>query len=58
MPEFTQEDKTSFRHIVVHFNSNEEVDNFFKAIGQSHTDKTRSIWYPDQENMDTDTRRY
>lgn len=58
MPEFKQEDKTSHRHVVVHFRSDEDVEEFFALIGQTCTDKTRSIWYPKQENMDTESKRY
>lgn len=58
MPEFNQQDKTSFRHVVVHFTCQEDAEKFFALIGQPSTDKTRSIWFPPQENMDTENRRY
>ena len=58
MPEYNQEDKTSFRQIKVHFNSNEDVEEFFKKIDQSFTDKTKSIWFPKQERLDTESKRY
>lgn len=58
MPEFNQEDKTSFRHVIVHFNDQDAVDEFFKAINQSFTDKTKSVWFPPQERMDTESKRY
>lgn len=46
MPEFEQEDKTAARRIIVNFKSDADVEAFGKAIGQSMTDKTRSIWFP------------
>jgi len=58
MPEFKQDDKTSFRHVIVHFENNDDLTEFFSIIGQSHTDKTKSIWFPEQENMDTESKRY
>ncbi len=58
MPEFDQGDKTSFRHVIVHFENNDDVAEFFSIIGQSHTDKTNSIWFPEQENKDTESKRY
>jgi ParB-like chromosome segregation protein Spo0J len=58
MPEFEQNDKTSFRHVIVHFENNDDLTEFFSIIGQSHTDKTKSIWFPEQENMDTEAKRY
>ena len=58
MPEFNQQDKTSFRHVIVHFENNDDVAEFFSIIGQGHTDKTKSIWYPEQQTMDTESKRY
>tara|TARA_R110000824_G_scaffold283333_1_gene471718 strand:- start:2182 stop:2820 length:639 start_codon:yes stop_codon:yes gene_type:complete len=58
MPEFTQDDKTSFRHVIVHFKNDDDVKEFFSTIGQSHTEKTNSIWHPEQQNMNTESKRY
>ncbi|MFM2015650.1 MAG: hypothetical protein RIQ51_1140 [Bacteroidota bacterium] len=58
MPEFNQPDKTSFRHVIVHFENNDDAAEFFSIIGQGHTDKTKSIWYPEQQDMDTESKRY
>lgn len=58
MPEFDQKDKTSHRSVIVHFESDDDVTEFFSIIGQGHTDKTKSIWYPEQQNMDTESKRY
>lgn len=58
MPEFEQGDKTSFRHVIVHFDLPDDVAEFFSIIGQSDTGQTKSIWFPEKENMDTESRRY
>src|SRR5690606_30946962 len=50
MPEFDQEDATSFRHIVVHFEDQESVNEFFNLIKQKSTANTKSIWYPEKKN--------
>ena len=52
MPEFEQEDKTSYQSIHVHFKNAEEVTEFGKLIGQSLTNKTNSIWYSQREQID------
>lgn len=58
MPEFSQENRQSKRKIIVHFDSDEAVADFFEKIGQSFTPKTRSIWHPEQEWHDTESKRY
>jgi hypothetical protein len=58
MPEYSNEDKQSFRHVIVHFEDEEAVSEFFGKIGQNYTDKTKSIWYPPQQNMDTKSKTY
>jgi hypothetical protein len=49
MPEFVQEDVTSFRRIIVHFACQDDVDSFAELIGQRLGDKTRAIWYPEAQ---------
>lgn len=58
MPEFKQEDKDSFRNVIVHFDSEEDAAEFFKLIGQNDTGKTKTVWFPPQERMDTESKRY
>lgn len=58
MPEFNQPDTQSFRHVVVHFNTPEDVENFFKIIGQEDTGRTKSIWFPAIERNNTEAKRY
>lgn len=47
MPEFEQEDKTSFRSIRVHFRNQEDVTEFASVINQNITGGMKSIWYPE-----------
>ncbi len=47
MPEFFQEDLTSYRKIVIHFRNNEDVKKFAELIGQKITPKQPSLWYPE-----------
>lgn len=49
MPEFVQEDLTSWKSIIVHFESDEDMKLFATLIGKKLTYKTRSIWYPEAE---------
>lgn len=58
MPEFEQEDKTSEFSLIVHFASKRDAEAFAKLVKQSITDKTKSIWYPAQKRMDTESKRY
>jgi hypothetical protein len=58
MPDFSQEDKRSFRHIIVHFDNEEDCKKFFNLIDQNDTGETKSIWFPPQDRMDTESKRY
>ena len=58
MPEFDQDDKTSFRHVIVHFENNEDAKEFFSIIGQSYTDKIKSTWFPVKEYVSHKLDRY
>jgi len=46
MPEYSTEDLGSFRSMLVHFESPEDVVSFGDLIGQKITTKTRSLYYP------------
>jgi hypothetical protein len=48
MPEFNQPDNSAFRQIIVSFDNQEGVDEFARRIGQSLTNKTKSVWFPDR----------
>jgi hypothetical protein len=48
MPEFEMT-SDKYRSIIVHFASQEDLENFCSTIGQDVTDKTKFIWYPEKE---------
>lgn len=49
MPEFHGEDQMGVKQLTVNFQTMEHYQLFCLAIGQKLTDKTKSIWYPEQE---------
>jgi hypothetical protein len=49
MPEFDQPDREPFKTITVHFDSQEDVDQFAALVEQKITLKTRYVWYPFKE---------
>lgn len=58
MPEFDQEDLSSFKKVIVHFRNEEDFNEFFRLLKQPHTDTTKSIWYPELERRNTEAKRY
>lgn len=58
MPEFVQEDLTSFRKIVVHFRNAEDVEMFANLIRQKISPKQPSLWYPQWINRRYADKRY
>lgn len=58
MPEFIQEDLTSFRKIVIHFRNQEDVDKFSTLIQQKITPKQKSLWFPQLEIRRYSDKRY
>ncbi len=58
MPDFSQKDTTSKRHIIVHFEDDVDAESFFSLIGQTDTGKTKSIWHPYKQQRETESKRY
>tara|TARA_R110000796_G_scaffold27504_1_gene75797 strand:- start:2297 stop:2911 length:615 start_codon:yes stop_codon:yes gene_type:complete len=58
MPEYDQPNAESFRHCTVHFENEDDAQEFFSLIGQTNTGKTNSIWHPQKERRDTESKRY
>lgn len=48
MPSYDSENQEAFRSLHIHFKDQEGVDAFIKLMDQVVTEKTRSLWYPDQ----------
>jgi ParB-like chromosome segregation protein Spo0J len=49
MPEFEQPDQMPHRTIHMHFDDDQAVMDFARIIGQSVSDKTKSLWYPERK---------
>lgn len=58
MPEFDQEDQNAFRSIKINFASEEDVKEFSQLLGQTITDKTRFLWFPEQKKITMDDKAY
>lgn len=51
MPEFEQENQLGLKQIIVHFESEEDVQSFANLVQQPITMKTKYIWYPQQDKL-------
>ena len=49
MPEFNQPNNGAYRQVIVSFEDEAGVEEFFKLINQPFSDKTKSVWFPDRE---------
>lgn len=49
MPEFVQEDLTPFKSLIVHFETQEDLDKFSELVGRKLYTTTQSIWFPEEE---------
>jgi hypothetical protein len=58
MPEFSLEDLTPVRSIIVHFETVGDVALFEALIGQSLGRELRSVWYPEAEITRLADKRY
>lgn len=46
MPEFVQNKQEPFSTLICRFETQQDLDDFAKLIGQKLTPKTKSIWFP------------
>tara|TARA_R110000782_G_C14807523_1_gene412452 strand:- start:2444 stop:2713 length:270 start_codon:yes stop_codon:yes gene_type:complete len=58
MPEFQQYQKEAYHKIIIRFDSEEELQNFAKLIGQDINNKTKSIWHPKLKFANHFNKRY
>ena len=58
MPEYIQEDLTPLRTLLVHFEKEEDVEQFSKLLNQPITGLTKSMWYPQLTIQRLVTKRY
>ena len=52
MPEYDNEDMNYYRSFKIHFNNQEDLDEFIEKTGLQITEKTRSTVYPKPERLD------
>lgn len=50
MPDFVQEEKKSFRSVVIRFRTESDYNEFSKLIEQELSIDSKSIWYPELNN--------
>jgi hypothetical protein len=58
MPEFIQDDLSPYRSISVHFRNEADIADFTEKLGQSVTDRTKSMWHPELERNNYQDDRY
>ena len=58
MPEFTENDKTAYRSIIIHMKDEDAVEKFRKLIALNITDKTKYIWFPFVPREDLESKRF
>src|SRR3989304_5294365 len=58
MPEFVQEDLMPWRTVYVHFENQEDLDEFAKITNHKFTNETKYIWFPIIERMRLSDCRY
>jgi hypothetical protein len=46
MPSFTQEEKKTYKQVIMSFRNEEDFQDFQEKIGQKLTMKTKSAWHP------------
>lgn len=58
MPQFSLEDLTPYKTMYVHFSSPGDIQAFSDLIGQTVTERTRSVWVPEAEIGRYANKRY
>lgn len=58
MPEFVQEKQRPFAKIIFRFETEKDLDEFSKLIGQKLTKKTKSAWFPQLIRGINSNKRY
>lgn len=58
MPEYEHEDQTPFRSLLVHFASQQDLDEFLELVDQTVTERTKYIWYPELKHATFMNKRW
>lgn len=57
MPEYEGKDPC-YRKIVVNFDDDQSVRDFYKIIGQEYSEKAKFVWHPYKERRDLESQRW
>jgi hypothetical protein len=49
MPEYDQNDAKEYKKLIVNFKTKEDYEKFAELVEQTLTEKTKTIWYPEQK---------
>lgn len=58
MPEYENEDKSSFKDVIIHFKNQDAIDKFMKLINQKITPATKYLWFPEEQKDIVKDLRY
>lgn len=58
MPEYVQKDIMPWKTLYVHFQNQEDRDDFENLVEQKLTDLTKSIWYPEFQSKKPSNYKY
>jgi hypothetical protein len=58
LPEFVPGEKISKIYLIVHFETEQDRDKFGNILGLILTEKTKSVWYPEQDKKDISSIRF
>ena len=58
MPEFEQEDQSSWKQLIVHFRNETDMIAFSALLNQSITERTQSLWYPAADIVSYEDKRF
>lgn len=51
MPEFISDKNDEYKKLIVHFKTKEDYQEFAKVIGQTLSERTKSIYYPEKNEI-------
>jgi hypothetical protein len=58
MPEYTNEDQTGVRDIIIHFQSDVAVQEFAKLLSQTISPQTKYLWFPKEDRAELQSEKY
>ena len=58
MPEFVQKKQKPYFQVTVRFDSQKDLDDFAKLVGQEISPKTKAIWHPRLDRTEHSNKRY